>query len=100
MVIAFHRLRNLALAAALLASVAQASVAQAHVAPSTCSVTSSVDGVIDLYIGHVSTGDKMVLYVDGDYSRTYYGRVWNASCSGTSAFVTDKAGNVQCSYGD
>ena len=97
----FLRLRNLALALALLASAAQP--VQAHAEPSSCNFTVTKSGkntITELYVNHVKDGDTLsLMYRDatGQHDRRAYRGYSSVGTNVKSATVKNSKGATVCS---
>lgn len=97
----FLRLRNLALALALLASAAQP--VQAHAAPSACNVTVTKAGrntITELFVTHVADGDMLSLMwsdATGQHDRRAYHGYSSVGTNVKSVVVKNSKGVLVCS---
>ena len=97
----FLRLRNLALALALLASAAQP--VQAHAAPSACNVTVTKAGrntVTELFVTHVADRDTLSLMwsdATGQHDRRAYHGYSSVGTNVKSVVVKNSKGVTVCS---
>lgn len=101
MLLRFLRLRNLALALALLASAAQP--VYAHAEPSSCNVTVTKAGrntVTELFVTHVNDGDMLSLMwndATGQHDRRAYHGYSSVGTNVSGVKVKDRKGATVCS---